>query len=231
MAVRSRLKPPVSGIDMSRPIIISVGAAALLLALVAWRFNGSSSSPEIAIAPKSQPPPAAPLCPWREPENDLKQFFPNATRYERETRILSGQRLELAEQLGRIPTGDENALHVYRVYDGQTPLGVVLTRRVKGAYGAIELVLAVNADGTVRGLRLQRLREPAPIADALQNPDWLHSFAGKRAADSWKLGQDIPEVAADARASAGAVVEGVRSLLILLATTGQTHDPIVTHHH
>jgi hypothetical protein len=216
---------------MSRSIIIGAGAATLLLALVAWRFNGASPSSEIAFAPKSQPPPAAPLCPWREPENDLKQFFPGATRCERETRILSGRRVELAEQLGRIPTGDENALHVYCIYREQTPLGVVLTRRVKGEYGAIELVLAVNADGTVRGLRLQRLREPAPIAAALQNPDWLHSFAGRRAADSWKLGQDVPEVAAAARSSAEAIVEGARSLLILLATSGQTHDSIVTHHH
>ena len=211
---------------MSRSIIIGAGAATLLLALVAWRFNGASPSPEIAFAPQSQP-----LCPWREPDDDLKQFFPGTTRYERETRILSGRRVELAEQLGRIPTGDENALHVYCIYHEQTPLGVVLTRRVKGEYGAIELVLAVNADAAVRGLRLQRLREPAPIAAALQNPDWLHSFAGRRAADSWKLGQDVPEVAADAQSSAGAVVEGVRSLLILLAASGQTHDPIVTHHH
>jgi hypothetical protein len=216
---------------MSRPIIISAGAATLLLALVAWRINGSSPSSEIAFAPKSQPPSAAPLCPWREPENDLKQFFPGATRCERETRILSDRRVELAEQLGRVPTGDENALLVYCVYHDQTPLGVVMTRRVKGANGAIELVLAVNADGAVRGLRLQRLREPAPIAAALQNPDWLHSFEGRRAADSWKLGRDVPEVAADARLSAEAIVEGVRSLLILLATNGQTHNPIVTHHH
>jgi len=216
---------------MSRSIIIGAGAATLLLALVAWRFNGASPSPEIAFAPQSQPPPAAPLCPWREPDDDLKQFFPGTTRYERETRILSGRRVELAEQLGRIPTGDENALHVYCIYHEQTPLGVVLTRRVKGEYGAIELVLAVNADGAVRGLRLQRLREPAPIAAVLQNPDWLHSFEGRRADDSWKLGQDVPEVAADARSSAEAIVEGARSLLILLAMTGQTHDPIVTHHH
>jgi len=221
----------VSGIDMSRPIIISVGAAIFLLALVAWRFNESSPSSETAFAPKSQPPSAAPLCPWREPENDLKQFFPGATRYERETRILSDRRVELAEQLGRIPTGDENALHVYCTYHEQTPLGVVMTRHVKGAYGAIELVLAVNTDGAVRGLRLQRLREPAPIAAALQNPDWLHSFEGRRAADSWKLGQDVPDVPEDARASAGAVVEGARSLLILLAMAGQTHNPIVTQHH
>jgi hypothetical protein len=216
---------------MSRPIIYSAGGLALLLAMVAWRFIEPSHPSEVVFNPQTRPPPPAPLCPWREPAADLKRFFPNATRHELEIRILSGRRQELAEQLGRTPTGDENALHVYRVYDGPTPLGVVLTRRVKGAYGAIELVLAVNPDERVSGLRLQRLREPESAANALQNPDWLHSFAGKRATDSWKLGQDVPEVAADARSSAEAIVEGVRSLLILLAMTGQTNEPIATPHH
>ena len=216
---------------MSRPIIFSAGGLALLLALVAWRVVEPSPPSEVVFNPQTRPPPAAPLCPWREPAGDLKLFFPDATRQELEIRILSGQRMELAAQLGRTPTGDENALHVYHVYAGSAPLGVVLTRRVKGAYGAIELVLAVDPDERVRGLRLQRLREPEPAAQALQNPDWLRSFAGKRATDPWKLGHDVPEATPDARSSAEAIVEGVRSLLILLATTGQTNAPVVIHHH
>ena len=215
---------------MSRPIIFTAGGLALLLALVAWRFVEASHPSGMVSNPPTRPPAPAPLCPWREPVADLKRFFPDATREELEVRILSGQRMELAEQLGRTPTGDENALHVYHVYAGSTPIGVVLTRRVKGAYGAIELVLAVNSDGQVRGLRLQRLREPEPSAGEFQDPDWLRSFQGKRATDSWKLGQDVPGVTPDARPSAEAIVEGVRSLLILLARSGQANGPIVTHH-
>src|SRR5882724_3075888 len=150
---------------MSRPVIFGAGALALLLVVAAWRIS-DSSSPERPFEPGTQLPQAAPLCPWRDPANDLKRFFPNATRYEPETRILSGQRLELAERLGRVPTGDENTLHLYRCYEEQTPLGAVLTRRVKGRYGAIELVLAVGSNGRACGLCLQRLREPEPIAAA-----------------------------------------------------------------
>lgn len=171
--------------------------------------------------PKVRPPQASPLCPWREPTADLKLFFPNATRYEVETRILSGLRVELAERLGRFPTGDENALHVWRIYREEIALGAVLTRRVKGGHGAIELVLAVDAEERVRGLRLQRLREPGPITRSLQNPEWLHSFAGKRADSSWRIGGDIPEVPVETRPAAEAVVEGARSLLILLAASSQ----------
>lgn len=171
------------------------------------------------------------MCPWREPENDLKKFFPNATGYKVETRILSGLRLELAARLGRAPTGDENALHVYTVSQEQTPLGVVLTRRVKGALGAIEIVVAVNTNQQVCGLRLQRLREPEASAAILQSSRWLRSFDGQRADSPWRLGQDIPAVPADAQTSAAAIVDGVRSSLILLATANEPRGLTTTPHH
>jgi hypothetical protein len=217
---------------MSRAILFGVGGLALLAAMVGWRIT-ESSSPETLVESKVRPPQAAPLCPWREPESDLKQFFPGATRYKVETRILSGLRVELAERLGRTPTGEENALHVYRIYQDQLVLGTVLVRRVKGDYGAIELVLAVDPEERVRGLRLQRLREPDSIAAALQNPDWLRSFEGRNAGSSWKIGGDISEVPAAARASAEAIAEGTRSLLILLAEASLTNVPVpaVTPHH
>jgi Na+-translocating ferredoxin:NAD+ oxidoreductase RnfG subunit len=126
-------------------------------------------------------------------------------------------RLQLASLLGRPATGDENALHIYRIYAQQTPLGAILTQRVKGAYGAIEIVLGVDPEGKVIGLRLQRNREPESIAASLQRPEWLGSFVGKRAADPWKLGEDIPTVGEEARNSADAIVQGTRSALILLA--------------
>jgi hypothetical protein len=217
---------------MPRPVILGFGTLALLLVVVARRISDSSSS-EPPFDPKTQSPQAAPLCPWREPASDLKQFFPNATRYEPETRILSGQRLELAGRLGRVPTGDENALHIYRCYESQTALGAVSTRRVKGAYGAIELVLAVGADGQVRGLRLQRLREPEPIAAALLNPGWLRTFEGLRSDSSWKIGRDIGGVLPEALPSAEAIVDGARSLIILLAASDESdaRTPVAAHHH
>jgi len=218
---------------MPRLLIFGAGAFVLLLGIVGWRIVESSNSPEIPFETKNKPPAAAPLCPWREPETDLKLFFSDATRYELETRVLSGLRLQLAARLGRTPTGDENALHVYRIYHDQTPRGAVLTRRAKGAFGAIEIVLAASTNGTVCGLRLQRLREPESIAVSLQNPGWLRSFEGKRADSALKLASDIPDVAAESRVSAEAITDSVRSLLILLAAADQprSQSPMVTGHH
>ena len=168
------------------------------------------------------------MCPWREPESDLKLFFPDATRYSLETRILSGQRLELAERLGRSPTGDENSLQMYRICGAEYSIGEVLTRRVKGGYGAIELVLAVGTDGKIKGLRLQRLREPESVAAALQSPEWLQAFAGRSADSDWRPHQSLPKTLAEASPSAEAVIEGVRSLLILLAVADKNSQAPTT---
>jgi hypothetical protein len=158
----------------------------------------------------------APLCPWREPERDLRRFFPGATGTRSELRILSHLRLALLPELGRPLTADEFLLRPVRVLRGSERLGTVLVRRVKGEYGAIELVLAVTPDGRVRGVRLQRQREPETIAAALTSPRWLGAFQGKSAAAPLRIGADLPAVPPQALPSARAMAEGVRSLLILL---------------
>lgn len=215
---------------MRRPVLFAALAAATCVAFFGWRVTRRS---ETFSVPAVTPPEAAPLCPWREPEADLKAFFSGATRYEVQTRILSGLRLELAQRLGRVPTGDENALRLRQIYRDGTVLGTILTRRVKGEYGAIELVLATDTNLCVRGLRLQRLREPESIAGAVQDTNWLRSFVGKRAEDLWRMGSDLPEVPSDARASAAAIVEGVRSSLVSLAAAEAAQAPSLAapHHH
>jgi hypothetical protein len=217
---------------MSRLTILTATGSGLLLAVVCW-LAGRPNAEEAYRVSAVKPPEAAPLCPWREPEADLAKLLPGSTRYETETRVLSGVRQELAARLGREPSGDENALHLYRVYQEQSQLGTILTGRVKGEYGAIELVLAATTNQAVRGVRIQRCREPEITAQALQDPNWLRSFDGKFASSSWQLGTDIPAVPPEARVAAQSVIEGVRSLLVLLATAEQINSPRGSgeHHH
>lgn len=215
-----------------RAVLYGVAGLGLLTAVFFWRTRGISSTSEVPFEAQSKPPEAAALCPWRSPEADLLLFFPEATRHETETRILSGRRLELQKALGRAPAPDEIALHLHRVYRGWELLGTVLTRRAKGEFGGIEFVLAVDRGGLVLGVRLQRQREIEAVASALENPTWLKSFAGKTARDAWKLGSDIASVAPAAEASARALLEGVRSLLVMLALAEQAESPAkATHHH
>src|SRR6266436_1923884 len=231
MLMMSKSRPLAFATKMSRSFVFGGCALVLLLTVAGWRILESSRRPEIPFETGNRLPVPAPLCPWREPASDLKLFFPSATGYKVETRILSGLRLELAARLGRTPTGDENALRVYPVYQEHTPLGLVLTRRVKGAHGGIEFVLAVSTNNQICGLRLQRLREPESSAVTLQTSQWLRSFAGRRADSPWQLRQDIPNVPPDARASAESIVDGVRSLLILLATDNQEGGLAATPRH
>src|SRR5690348_17066492 len=163
---------------MRRPVLFGALAATTCVVLLGGHFT--KSSPDVFSDPAVTPPEAAPLCPWRQPEADLKEFFPGATRSEIQTGILSGLRPELARRLGRVPTGDENALRLARVYRDQAVAGSILTRRVKGEHGAIEIVLAVDTNLSVVGVRLQRLREPESIAHALEDTNWLGAFNGKQ---------------------------------------------------
>jgi hypothetical protein len=213
-------------------MLCGTGVLALLLTVVITRKAAESASSETVFEIQNKPAQAAPMCPWREPEKDLKAFFPNATRYQAETHILSGVRPELATLLGRIPTGDENALRVYGVYSPEKRLGSVMTRRVKGTCGAIEIVLATDTNMQIRGMRLQRLREPESVARALENPEWMQWFVNKTADGVWDTGTEISLIPPDAQDSAKAIVEGARSLIILLAAAdppAQTGVP--PHHH
>lgn len=157
---------------------------------------------------------AAPMCPWRQPEKDLKAFFPGATHYRIETLIFTRKFREIKARLGRLPAPEENPLYLHRIYKLQQPVGSVITRRVKGEYGAIEIVLAIQ-DNKVAGMRIQRMREPQPIAQALNSANWQRSFVGKTSRDGWQLGRDVPSVQPEARNSAQAIIEAVRTLLIL----------------
>jgi hypothetical protein len=203
---------------------VILGSAAVAATGALWaagRLTSAAPSLPEHTVPAHHAVEPAPLCPWREPERDLRQFFPGTTGVHEELRILSHLRVALRQDLGRPLTSEEMLLRPYRVLKADKPVGTVLVRRVKGEYGAIELVLAVSSDGRVRGLRLQRQREPDAIAAALTSSRWLGAFQGKTAASPLRVGEDLPTVSSEARASAQAVAEGARSLLILLRAAEQ----------
>jgi len=205
---------------------LSIGTAALYVSLAR-----SSEPVDIQVAHAGagdlvlHEHPSVGLCPWREPESDRRHFFPASTDVREETLILSGKRTEVARQLGRSATGEENVLKVYRILNHDQVLGSVVARRVRGESGVIELLLAVGTDGRIVGAKLQRLREPEDVAHVLQSASWLGAFTGKDRTSAWQLGGDIPEVPPAARTSAAAVLDAARTLIILLgvADSSGTH--------
>ncbi|GEM_PF-2257993 len=213
---------------MSRRVL-SVSLALLGFAAAAVIGVRLTRSPETVFEPRTRPIEAAPLCPWRNVEEDLRAFFPAATSHRAETKILSGVRVELAAKLKRPVTPEENALQLNHIFASSNWIGTVLTRRVKGEYGAIEVVAAFDTNAVIKGVRLQRIREPQPIAAALRNQDWLAAFAGKGSESGWDVDRDFPPVPPAARGSAAAVIDGVRSLSMLFTIPA---EPIraIPHH-
>lgn len=205
---------------MIRGLLIALVAAAALAA-GAWRLTAAGPAIPTHTAAAHPLIEAAPLCPWRDPEGDLLRFFPGATGHREELKILSHLRVALIHDLGRPLTAEELLLRPYRITAGAAPLGSVLVRRVKGEFGAIELVLAVAPDGRVRGLRLQRQREPTSVAALLTSPRWLDAFQGKSADSPLRVGEDLPAVPRKARISADAIADGVRASLILFRAAEQ----------
>lgn len=156
----------------------------------------------------------APMCPWRNPAADIAAWYPDATHTASEVRILSALRPELTRRLGRSPTAEENALYLHQVFRDSQLVGEVAVRRVKGESGAVEIVVAFGTDGRIRGVRVQRSREPDAVAAAL-NDDWLAGFRGRSASDPLVPGRDLPNISEPARITANAVADGVRCLLVL----------------
>jgi hypothetical protein len=134
-----------------------------------------------------------------------------------EARILSGMMVPIQKRLGRTMTVDENPLRIFRVNHEGRSSGSVLLSRMKGEHGGIELVIGVDQQGAVRGVLIQSQREPGPVAQVITNANFLASFSGRNSSSPLRLGEDLPNVAAEARASAQAIADGVRSQLIVLS--------------
>lgn len=187
-----------------------------LALLGAWSLQTQLGGRVEVFDPPVRPIEAAPLCPWRAPEVDQARYFPDATSHVAETRVLSAHRVELKARLGRQPEPEENALLRYQMLAGSDRVGFVLTRRAKGEHGAIEVVLALDAESRVKGVGLQRLREPDAHARALADPAWLDRFRGRTHDRGWET-DDVASLPEEARASGRAIREAVRSLLVLQA--------------
>jgi hypothetical protein len=90
---------------------------------------------------------------------------------------------------------------------------------VRGEYGLIELVLAIEGEtSTVKYAHIQRLREPEPAATALQSEAWLKEFRGLNGDSNWQPVAHSPLLPAQALLSAGAITDATRTALILLST-------------
>lgn len=160
----------------------------------------------------------AALCVWRKPDQDIKAFFPGADTYRTDFRTLGSKRAAIEKRLGVKLDPDETEFKFYRVLDGGKQVGTILTHLGKGQYGAIEVVVALDNAGKVKGVQIQRDRERARAA--LRGAAFLNQFAGKTVRDALAVGKDIKPAAKGAEKSSQTVAFSVKKLLVLLEEIG-----------
>jgi electron transport complex protein RnfG len=118
--------------------------------------------------------------------------------------------------------GTEQNVTVYRARKSGRPIAVLLTPVAPGGYsGAIDLLVAINRDGTLAGVRVTSHRETPGLGDAIEveRSDWVKSFAGRSlenpSAGGWRLRKDGGEFdqLTGATITPRAVVSAVRKAL------------------
>ena len=91
-------------------------------------------------------------------------------------------------------------------------IGTVLALAGKGQYGAIEIVIGLDADARIVGTYIQRSRERA--TKVLQSPEFLKQFEGKTKNDAFEVGKDLKAPSADAEAASKVVAGVVKKMLV-----------------
>ena len=87
--------------------------------------------------------------------------------------------------------GSEEPVPVYRARKGGWPVAAVLAAVAPDGYnGSIRLLVAINLDGTLAGVRVVQHRETPGLGDGIEadRSDWILGFAGKSLTNPDKKG-------------------------------------------
>lgn len=159
-------------------------------------------------------------------------------------RITEQERRMILQRLGEIVAADryDNALHedrfefrnesffpnnetvaAYRARSGGEPVAVILEFHAADGYnGKIGLLLGINADGTVAGVRVTSHKETPGLGDdiEIEKSDWIRGFRGKSLGDpprsDWAVKRDGGsfDQFTGATITPRAVVDAVRRALV-----------------
>jgi electron transport complex protein RnfG len=112
---------------------------------------------------------------------------------------------------------------VYRVYAGQDPVAALFIVTARDGYsGPIRILVGIEVEGTVTGLRILEHRETPGLGDKIElaRSDWVRQFEGRSLADpataKWAIrtdGGDFDQLTG-ASVTPRAVIKAVRDTLI-----------------
>jgi electron transport complex protein RnfG len=119
--------------------------------------------------------------------------------------------------------GSSNPVMVYRARKDGKPVALVIAAIAPDGYsGSIKLLVGINTDGTLSGVRAIAHRETPGLGDGIEEErsDWIHGFTGASLEnpplDRWKVrkdGGDFDQLTG-ATITPRAVVQAVRNALL-----------------
>jgi len=119
--------------------------------------------------------------------------------------------------------GSDETFTVYRARKSEAPVAVILTAVApKGYSGAIRLLVGINFDGTLAGVRVSQHRETAGLGDQIEieKSNWITMFDQRSLLDplpeSWFVRKDGGEFdqVSGATITPRAIVKAVRDALL-----------------
>ncbi len=122
-----------------------------------------------------------------------------------------------------------NSIKVYRGRRGASPVAAVFATVVPDGYsGPIKLLVAVNVDGTLGGVRIVAHKETPGLGDKVEErrSDWVYSFNGKSLdnpkPDRWKVKRDggVFDQFTGATVTPRSIVKAVKNTLIYFRENG-----------
>lgn len=145
------------------------------------------------------------------PARQLKETFPQATRFTSQQVTLNGTQIERVERElnARLPPEDRRPTF-YPAYQGGEKIGMVIFVDETGENGPIDIGIALNRSGEIAAVKILAHREKSIIT----REDFLKRFVGKSARDVLKLEDEIVPLKYAPRASK-AVIRAVKKALLI----------------
>ena len=129
----------------------------------------------------------AAICAFRNPDRDVYILFPEATNYKAHYRNLDKSKRKIMEdKLGQTLDINDVGTHTFYVILKDTvPIGFIHARAEWGAYGNLEVIWALNLDGTIKDFMVQRSREKG--TKEIQGEAFREQFKNKGLGDKLVL--------------------------------------------
>lgn len=145
------------------------------------------------------------------PGRQLRETFPEATRFTSQQAALNGAQIARIEHaLNSRLTPEDRRPTFYPAYQGNEKIGVVIFVDETGLIGIIEIGVALNRDDKIISVKILEHRERS----AIKRVEFLQQFVGKSAQDV-RLMEEAILPQPDAVEASRAVIRGVKKALLL----------------